>query len=128
MPKIQVFVSKPILDDINNIVNEKINEGADRSEANISQTTAMLTELGLRVYKLQQDKKSEEFSQEEFNKIMLENMMKTSFVCQKLLGINSFNAEIQNMDKFNFQTMASQIKEDVNDVMAHYFPDEEDNR
>lgn len=126
MPKIQVFVSKPILDDINHIVDEKRKEGADRSEANVSQTTAMLTELGLRVYKLQQDKKSDGFSQEEFNKIMLENMMKTSFVCQKLLGINSFNAEIQNMDKFNFQTMASQIKEDVNDVMAHYFPEEED--
>ena len=80
MPKIQVFVSNPVLEQINDIVNEKRTEGADRSEANVSNTSSMLIELGLRVYKLQRDKTESGFSQLEFNKVMLENMMKTSFI------------------------------------------------
>ena len=127
MPKIQVFVSNPVLEQINDIVNEKRTEGADRSEANVSNTSSMLIELGLRVYKLQRDKTESGFSQLEFNKVMLENMMKTSFISQMLLGMNSYNQEIVGDNRFIYKDMAAKIKNDAAAVMERFFPEIDDN-
>lgn len=126
MPRIQTFVSNDIEKEIVDIINIKRSEGASKDEANVSNTTSMLIELGIRVYKLQRQKSEGGFSQIEFNKVMLENMMKTSFICQKLLGINSFNAEIQAMPKFQYKEMATQIKSDVDSVMVNFFPSEDE--
>lgn len=126
MPRIQTFVSNDIEKEIIDIINIKRSEGATKDEANVSNTTSMLVELGIRVYKLQRQKVEGGFSQIEFNKVMLENMMITSFVCQKLLGINSFNSEIQNMPAFQFQGMYTQIKNDVDNVIVNFFPSEKD--
>ncbi|WP_075339123.1 conjugal transfer relaxosome DNA-binding protein TraM [Yersinia enterocolitica] len=126
MPRIQTFVSNDIEQEIVDIINIKRSEGASKDEANVSNTTSMLIELGIRVYKLQRQKSEGGFSQIEFNKVMLENMMKTSFICQKLLGINSFNAEIQAMPKFQYKEMATQIKNDVESVMVNFFPSEDE--
>jgi hypothetical protein len=127
MPKIQVFVSNPVLEQINDIVNEKRTEGADRSEANVSNTSSMLIELGLRVYKLQRNKTESGFSQLEFNKVMLENMMKTSFISQMLLGMNSYNQEIVGDNRFIYKDMAAKIKNDAATVMERFFPEIDDN-
>ncbi|HHL2713241.1 TPA: conjugal transfer relaxosome DNA-binding protein TraM [Yersinia enterocolitica] len=124
MPRIQTFVSNDIEQEIIDIITIKRSEGATKDEANVSNTTSMLIELGIRVYKLQRQKAEGGFSQIEFNKIMLENMMQTSFICQKLLGINSYNSEIQGMPIFNFQKMATQIKSDVDNVLCNFFPSE----
>ncbi|CNL74240.1 MULTISPECIES: conjugal transfer relaxosome DNA-binding protein TraM [Yersinia] len=126
MPRIQTFVSNDIEQEIVDIINIKRSEGASKDEANVSNTTSMLIELGIRVYKLQRQKSEGGFSQIEFNKVMLENMMKTSFICQKLLGINSFNSEIQAMPKFQYKEMATQIKSDVDSVMVNFFPSEDE--
>ncbi|MFV8801876.1 conjugal transfer relaxosome DNA-binding protein TraM [Yersinia sp. LJYL362] len=126
MPRIQTFVSNDIEQEIVDIINVKRSEGASKDEANVSNTTSMLIELGIRVYKLQRQKSEGGFSQIEFNKIMLENMMKTSFICQKLLGINSYNSEVQAMPKFHYKEMATQIKSDVDSVMANFFPSEDE--
>lgn len=126
MPKIQVFITNQVEEEIQNIVQEKRTEGADRSEANVSNTSAMLIELGLRVYKLQGERKEGGFSQAEFNKIMLENMMKTSLICQKLIKINARNSEVKGMEEFSVGNMAVQIKGGVDLVMDNFFPDNED--
>lgn len=126
MPRIQTFVSNDIEQEIVDIINIKRSEGASKDEANVSNTTSMLIELGIRVYKLQRQKSEGGFSQIEFNKVMLENMMKTSFICQKLLGVNSFNSEIQAMPKFQYKEMATQIKSDVDSVMVNFFPSEDE--
>lgn len=126
MPKIQVFISNPIEEEILNIVQEKRSEGADKSEANVSNTSSMLIELGLRVYRLQNQRKEGGFSQTEFNKIMLENMMKTSLICQKVIRMSSKNSEVQGLDEFTLGTMSSQIKTGVDAVMERFFPVEEE--
>lgn len=126
MPKIQVFITNPVEEEILNIVQEKRSEGADRNEANVSNTSSMLIELGLRVYKLQNEKKEGGFSQVEFNKIMLENMMKTSLICQKVIRMSSKNSEVQGLDEFTLGTMSSQIKTGVDTVMERFFPVEEE--
>ena len=122
MPKIQTFVSSAIEEEINNIVLEKRTEGADRFEANLSNTTSMLVELGLRVYKIQRNRQDGGFSQVEFNKVMLENMIKTSLISQKLLRISSRNTEIHGVDDFELSRMSSQIKMGVDTIMEQFFP------
>lgn len=126
MPKIQVFISNPVEEEILNIVQEKRSEGADRNEANVSNTSSMLIELGLRVYKLQNEKKEGGFSQTEFNKIMLENMMKTSLICQKVIRMSSKSSEVQGLDEFTLGSMSSQIKTGVDSVMEQFFPKSDD--
>lgn len=122
MPKIQTFVSSAIEEEINNIVLEKRTEGADRFEANLSNTTSMLVELGLRVYKLQRNRQEGGFSQVEFNKVMLENMIKTSLISQKLLRISSRSTEIIGVDDFELSRMSAQIKSGVDTIMEQFFP------
>ncbi len=122
MPKIQVFITNPVEEEIQNIVQEKRSEGADRSEANVSNTSSMLIELGLRVYKLQNDKKEGGFSQIEFNKVMLEHMIKTSLISQKLIRMSAKNTELQGLEDFKLGVMSSQIKAGVDSVMETFFP------
>jgi len=122
MPKIQVFITNPVEEEIQNIVQEKRSEGADRSEANVSNTSSMLIELGLRVYKLQNEKKEGGFSQIEFNKVMLEHMIKTSLISQKLIRMSAKNTELQGLEDFKLGTMSSQIKAGVDSVMETFFP------
>lgn len=127
MPKIQTFVSSAIEEEINNIVQQKKMEGANHFEANLSNTTSMLVELGLRVYKLQRERKEEGFSQTEFNKVMLENMMKTSLISQKLMRMTAKNSELQGLDDFTLNSMAPQIKNGVDTMMEKFFPADEGN-
>ncbi|WP_342221469.1 conjugal transfer relaxosome DNA-binding protein TraM [Candidatus Fukatsuia endosymbiont of Tuberolachnus salignus] len=127
MPKLQVFINKTILEKINTIVFNKRNDGAKKHEVNTSNTTSMLIELGLKVYELQQRKMESNFNQTELNKVMLENMVKTNFICQKLLGMNSFMSEIQKNEKFNFQLMAKTIRNDTTEVVNKLFPTDGEN-
>lgn len=122
MPRIQTFVSNDIEAKLNDIVSVKRMEGASFEEANVSSTTAMLIELGIRVYELQREKKEGGFSQAEFNKVMLENMMKTTLICQKIIRINSKNTEVQGLEEFTLGAMSSQIKSGVDSVMETFFP------
>lgn len=122
MPRIQTFVSNDVEMKLNDIVSVKRTEGASREEANISNTTAMIIELGIRVYELQKERAEGGFSQIEFNKVMLENMIKTTLMCQKIIRINSKNTEVKGMDEFTLRTMSSQIKTGVDSVMETFFP------
>ncbi|WP_061770897.1 relaxosome protein TraM [Serratia symbiotica] len=56
MPRAQVYISKNTYKRIRLIVNEKKDDGADRTEANISSVAAMLLDIGLRVYEFQRKK------------------------------------------------------------------------
>lgn len=127
MPRLQTFVSGEIEQEIVDIINVKRSEGATKDEANVSNTTSMLIELGIRVYKLQRVNQEGSFSQAELNKIMLENMIKTSLICQKLLRINSNNSEVKGVEEFAFNSMAVQIRSAATDVVNHFFPNVEDN-
>ncbi|HEY1844002.1 MAG TPA: conjugal transfer relaxosome DNA-binding protein TraM [Buttiauxella sp.] len=128
MPKIQTFVSSAIEQEISNIVQQKKMEGANHFEANLSNVTSMLVELGLRVYKLQGDRQEGGFSQVEFNKVLLDNVLKSNLVCQKLLAINTQNEEVKGQEGLsNLTLIASQVKNTSDAVMVKFFPCEEDN-
>jgi hypothetical protein len=120
-------VSNDIEMKLSDIVNIKRSEGASKDEANISNTTAMIIELGIRVYELQHERKENGFSQIEFNKILLENVVKSNLVCQKLLAINTQNIEVTGQNALsNLSLIAGQIKNASETVMGKFFPIEED--
>ncbi|UHM93595.1 conjugal transfer relaxosome DNA-binding protein TraM [Rahnella victoriana] len=126
MPKIQTFVNSVIEQEISNIVRQKKMEGANHFEANVSNVTSMLVELGLRVYKLQGERQEGGFSQVEFNKVLLENVIKSNLVCQKVLAINTQNVEVKGQDELsNLTLIAGQIKNASEAVMDKFFPAEE---
>lgn len=127
MPRIQTFVSNDVEMKLNDIVSVKRTEGASREEANISNTTAMIIELGIRVYELQRERAEGGFSQIEFNKVLLENVLKSNLVCQKILAINTQNEEVKEQEGLsNLSLIAGQIKNASDSVMAKFFPAEED--
>lgn len=127
MPRIQTFVSNDIEMKLNDIVSVKRTEGASREEANISNTTAMIIELGIRVYQLQRERAEGGFSQIEFNKVLLENVIKSNLICQKILAINTQNDEVKGQESLsNLSLIAGQIKNASDAVMENFFPAEED--
>jgi len=128
MPRLQTFVSAMTEKEIINIVNIKKSEGARTEESNISSVTAMLVELGLKVYRLQQTKEESAFNQTEFNKTLLENSVMSNLINKKLFAINSYNSEIQGMNKYEYKTMTESIKTEVTMMMNKFFPVKEDNR
>ncbi len=122
MPRLQTFVSSSTEKEIINIIAVKKAEGANGDEANISSITAMLVDLGLRIYTLQQTKEEGGFNQMEFNKTLLENTIMSNLINKKLFAISSYNSEIQGMEKFEYKAMAESIKKEVSLMMNKFFP------
>ena len=65
MPRIQTFVSNQVREEIESLVTERRQEGATENDATVSSVTSMLIELGLRVYRIQREKKESGFNQME---------------------------------------------------------------
>ncbi|EGG5310609.1 relaxosome protein TraM, partial [Salmonella enterica] len=86
MSRVQVYVSDEVVDKINAIVEKRRSEGARDKDVSSSSISSMLLELGLRVYEAQMEKKESGFNQREFNKTLLENVLKTQMAVAKILG------------------------------------------
>ncbi len=86
MARVQAYASDEVAEKINAIVEKRRAEGAKEKDVSFSSVASMLLELGLRVYEAQMERKDSGFNQTEFNKILLENVMKTQFTVSKLFG------------------------------------------
>lgn len=85
MPKIQVFVKTEALQEIQAMVESDKAQGASSRDANISSKSAMLLELGLRVYRLRTQESDGVFDQMVFNEILLTNVIETRFLAESLV-------------------------------------------
>ncbi|OCN20775.1 hypothetical protein AN664_0214535 [Serratia marcescens] len=120
MAKIQIYVSDDTYKDIEQqLLTHRGEKGRQESFSSFS---SMLLELGLRVYKAQRESVDDPFDQQTFNKILLENMLLTSYTMSKVLGINSYNEEIKNMQVFDLKDMVNDIKTKVSNDMDKIFP------
>lgn len=125
MAKIQIYVSDDTYKDIEQqLLTHRGEQGRQESFSSFS---SMLLELGLRVYKAQREAVDDPFDQQTFNKIILENVLLTSYTMSKVLGISSYNTEIQNMPVFGLKDMINDIKSKVSDEMLKVFPLQEEN-
>lgn len=82
----------------------------------------MLLELGLRVHEAQMERKESAFNQTEFNKLLLECVVKTQSSVAKILGIESLSPHVFGNPKFEYANMVEDIREKVSSEMERFFP------
>jgi len=132
MPRAQVYITQNNYKRIQSIVDAKKEDGADRTEANISSVAAMLLDIGLRVYEFQQKKEQEgevDITQENddlpdplmFNKILLENILKASYASTTLLQMIENLDEVKNRDSFSYENVKVQIRDKIDDQLTKVF-------
>ncbi|MDZ7324896.1 relaxosome protein TraM [Kosakonia sacchari] len=122
MPKIQVYISNDALDKINDIVEQKRQGGAQVQDASISSTASMLIELGIRVYCIQLERGQGGFNQAEFNRTMLEYMVKTNSISNELLKM----AVVGNLSAEDLQQMKLRIRDHAATEVARFYPNVDD--
>ncbi|MEG2264336.1 MAG: conjugal transfer relaxosome DNA-binding protein TraM [Acinetobacter sp.] len=126
MAKVQAYVSDEVAEKINAIVDKRKAEGAKEKDVSFSSISTMLLELGLRVYEAQMERKESGFNQMEYNKVLIENVMKTQLSIAKVLGISSLSPHVSSIEKFEYGTMVASIREAVDLEVGRFFPKHED--
>lgn len=126
MARVQAYPSDEVVDKINAIVEKRRAEGAKEKDISFSSVTTMLLELGLRVYEAQMERKESGFNQTEFNKVLLENIMKTQFTISKVLAMDSLSPHINGDERFDFKSMVMNIRDDAREVVERFFPSQDE--
>ncbi|HAX8354551.1 TPA: relaxosome protein TraM [Escherichia coli] len=126
MARVQAYPSDEVVDKINAIVENRRAEGAKEKDISFSSVATMLLELGLRVYEAQMERKESGFNQKEFNKVLLENVMKTQFTISKVLAMDSLSPHINGDDRFDFKSMVMNIRDDAREVVERFFPSQDE--
>ena len=121
MARIQVYVSDEVSEKINAITLKRRAEGAKEKDISNSSISSMLLELGLRVYEAQLERKESGFNQMEFNKVLLENVVKTQLSMAKVLGISSLSPHVASLEKFKYSTMVENIMDDAKTIIDNFF-------
>ncbi|EBA4418403.1 relaxosome protein TraM [Salmonella enterica] len=121
MAKVQAYVSDEVVEKINAIVEKRRSEGEKSTDVSFSSISTMLLELGLRVYGAQMERKESAFNQMEFNRVLLENVLKTQSSVVKILGIGSISPHVAGNPKFEYANMVEDIKEKVSSEMERFF-------
>ncbi|EFN8629362.1 relaxosome protein TraM, partial [Escherichia coli] len=111
---------------INAIIEKRRQEGAREKDVSFSATASMLLELGLRVHEAQMERKESAFNQTEFNKLLLECVVKTQSSVAKILGIESLSPHVFGNPKFEYANMVEDIREKVSSEMERFFPKNDD--
>lgn len=119
MPKIQVYMNHATLEKIEGIVNEKRQGGASLQEANVSNTSSMLIELGLRVYTMQLERGKSGFNLAEFNRTMLEHTIKTNCIANELLLMAAPNS----LSVKDLEDLKIKIRARTQDEIDRFFPE-----
>ena len=126
MAKIQVYVNDNVSEKINAIAVQRRAEGAKEKDVSYSSIASMLLELGLRVYEAQMERKESAFNQTEFNKVILECVVKTQSTVAKILGIESLSPHVSGNPKFKYANMVEDIRRKVSVEMERFFPKNDD--
>lgn len=125
MPRIQTFVSNQVREEIESLVTERRQEGTTENDATVSSVTSMLIELGLRVYRIQREKKESGFNQMEYNKIMLDNIARVRAMCSEIMKMNALSHEVISNGNFDNEVMKRSITKFAEDQVRIFFPEEE---
>ena len=130
MPRAQVYITQNNYKRIQSIVDAKKEDGADRTEANVSSVAAMLLDIGLRVYEFQQ-KKENELSEENnelperypevVNKAIVENILKATISTTILLQMVGEIKEVKDIKEFSYEKLKGNISEKVDKKLIEIF-------
>ena len=67
------------------------------------------------------ERKESGFNQMEFNKVLLDNVIKTQLSMAKVLGISSLSPHVAGIEKFEYKKMVPNIQEDTQAIIAKFF-------
>lgn len=132
MPRAQVYITQNNYKRIQSIVDAKKEDGADRTEANVSSVAAMLLDIGLRVYEFQQKKEQEGDSGEnhgvlssiDLDKTLIENVLKTSYATTVLLQMVSVIKDVKEVREFSdYINIKNKIRDETDIKMNEMFKD-----
>lgn len=126
MARVNLYISNDVYEKINLIVEKRRQEGARDKDISLYGTASMLLELGLRVYEAQMERKESAFNQTEFNKVILECILKTQLSVVRILGIDSLSPHVAGNPKFEYANMVEDIKEKVSVEMERFFPKDDE--
>ncbi|WP_395306058.1 conjugal transfer relaxosome DNA-binding protein TraM [Enterobacter sp. ECC-019] len=126
MARVQAYPSDEVVAKISAIVDRRRAEGAKEKDISFSSVATMLLELGLRVYEAQMERKESGFNQTEFNKVLLENVIKTQFTISKVLAMDSLSPHIIGDERFDFKSMVMNIRDDAKEIVDRFFPVQEE--
>ncbi|HCT7898577.1 TPA: relaxosome protein TraM [Enterobacter cloacae] len=126
MPRIQTFVSNQVREEIESLVTERRQEGATENDATVSSVTSMLIELGLRVYRIQREKKEGGFNQMEYNRIMLDNMARVRAMCSEMIRMGMLSYEVISNGNFDNEVVKRTIAKFAEEQVSIFFPEDED--
>ena len=126
MPRIQTFVSNQVREEIDAIITERRQEGATENDATVSSITSMLVELGLRVYRIQRERKEVGFNQMEYNKVMLDSLVRVRAMCSEIMRMNMLSEESVASGEFDGQTIKLFIDKIAKENFGIFFQDDED--
>lgn len=122
MPRVQTFLANEVIQEINAIIEQRMAEGASTKEVNLSNMTNMLVELGLRVYKIQREGKSEEFNQVEFNRLLLENAVSSRLLSSKILAALKLHSDLRDLTQFDLAKIKRDVEKDSEEILSRFFP------
>ncbi|EFU1954795.1 relaxosome protein TraM [Salmonella enterica] len=125
MPRIQTFVSNQVREEIESLVTERRQEGATEVDATVSSVTSMLIELGLRVYRIQREKKESGFNQMEYNKVMLDSMARVRMMCTEIMKMGTLTQESLSDGGFKLDNMRKSIDRFADDQVGVFFAEED---
>lgn len=132
MPRHHVYMKQKTLDGIRRLVDERKNEGAGTSEANISSVAAELLEVGLRVSEQLRKKEKEQENndgltdEERYNRRLLEECVKSRLAAQEVLRLIFSIAEIKDDSRNDFSRLKDALKQDVLEIMKLTLPNKND--
>ena len=125
MPRVQAFLSETSIKHINNIVEARLNEGASVKEANVSSITAMLIDLGLRVYQYRQENNDDIFNQTDFNRTLLENAIAARIQTAKIIAAMKLLPDLNGNEAFDILKVKSDTERATQEVIKRFFNDDE---
>ena len=125
MPRIQTFVSNQVREEIESVVTERRQEGATEVDATVSSVTSMLIELGLRVNRIQREKKESGFNQMEYNKVMLDSMARVRMMCTEIMKMGTLSQESLSDGGFKLDNMRKAIERFADEQVGIFFAEEE---
>ncbi|WP_370612420.1 relaxosome protein TraM [Citrobacter meridianamericanus] len=129
MPRHHVYMKQKTLDGIRRLVDERKNEGAGTSEANISSVAAELLEVGLRVTEQIRKKEKEQENndgitdEERYQHRLLEECIKSRLASQEVLRLIFSIPEIKDDTRNDFSRLKDSLKQDVIKIMEMTLPD-----
>jgi hypothetical protein len=118
--RIQTFVSNGTKKKIEAIIRQRNVDCSYSIDINLSNTTAMLIELGIKTYNQESNSIGDEFDQAKYNKLLLEHVINTSLIMQYLVSNQSLGE--LGIDGDDPRCISSIISSRVKETVGEIFP------